>query len=355
MDITQKMQMLKEQIDLEIAQYLDQVIKEARGVDAFMTDVITHFKKTILAGGKRIRPIMMYWGYIAAGGKNEQEIIKTSISLELIHAFLLIHDDIIDRDDIRHGQKTIHATYRDHYNKFFSGDDGEHFGTAVAIVSGDFVYSLGNQVIFSSAFSSDVIVKALNKMQEIVGLTCVGEIQDVYMSYGYNVSEEKIIAMYENKTAKYTFDGPLKLGAIMAGADDALCDKLSAFAIPLGIAFQIRDDILGVFGDAKKTGKPVGSDIAEGKMTLMVHRAISLADRKQKKELKRLLGKKDITNKEIAIFQKILHDTGAMKSIDEQMKILINQSQKALDNITMHTGAKEFLSTLTQHLYDREK
>lgn len=354
MEFKKELEILKKEIDHEIEVYLDQVIKEAEKTDVFMTSIVKYFKKTILAGGKRIRPIMMYWGYVAAGGKNRAEIIKTSVSIELIHAFLLIHDDIVDRDDFRRGKKTLHAKYRDYHKKFLLGDESDHFGMSIALISGDFVYSLGNQILFSSKFSSDIVLCALNKMQDIVGLTCVGEMQDIYMEYSKNVTNKDILTMYENKTARYTFDGPLKLGAILGGADDIFCEKMSAFAMPIGIAFQVRDDILGIFGDEKKTGKPVGSDISEGKKTLLVNYALKRSSTNQKKKLVSLLGKKDLTQNDIANFQDILIKTGAKSEVDTYVDTLIAQAEDAVRAMLLPQDAQKFLLLLAQHLNNRQ-
>ncbi len=355
MDIKKELDKFKIDIDREIEIYIDRVIKEAQDTDPFVLNAVKFFKKTILAGGKRIRPIMMCYGYRAAGGKNFKEILKTSISIELIHAFLLMHDDIIDRDDVRHGKKTMHARYRDYNKRFLFNNDADHFGTSIAIVVGDFIYSLGNQVLFESNFEPKLIVQALNKMQSVVGLTCVGEMQDVYMEYSKKVSEKDILKMYENKTAKYTFEGPLQLGAMLAGANEEFCKKLSSYAVPIGIAFQIRDDMLGIFGDMKKTGKPVGSDIAEGKKTLMVNRAYKNATSDQKKILNSLLGNQDINKKDVKIFREIMIDTGAYDSVEKYMQDLIIQSQDALKNITLKNDVEEFFFAITRYLNKREK
>jgi geranylgeranyl diphosphate synthase, type I len=355
MDFKKELSTLKEQIDAEIRTYLDSVIAEAEKTDVFVVSILKHFKKTILSGGKRIRPIMMYWGYVGAGGKDKKEIIKASISIELIHAFLLIHDDIVDRDDLRRGQKTIHAKYRDHYKKFFDGSDSVHFGNSIGIISGDFVYSLGNQVLFSSNFSPEIVMTALKKMQDIVGLTCVGEIQDIYMERTGRITEKAILKMYENKTARYTFDGPLKLGAMLAGATDEQCARLTDFAVPLGIAFQIRDDILGIYGDEKVIGKPVGSDIAEGKRTFIVNRAFKKAHSQQKKTLKQLLGKKDLTQKDVEDFRDLIKEIGVKDEVEKYMQELIDDAQEALEKINITPEAKAFLYDLTQYLNNREK
>ncbi|PID52364.1 MAG: polyprenyl synthetase [Candidatus Moraniibacteriota bacterium] len=354
MDFKKELSTLKSEIDHEIEIYLDGAIKEAEKTDAFVTAIFKYFKKTILSGGKRIRPIMMYWGYVGAGGNDRQEIIRASISIELIHAFLLMHDDIIDRDDLRRGKKTIHAKYRDFHKRFMIGDDSEHFGTSVGIISGDLIYSLGNQVLFSSQFEPRLIISALNKMQDIVGLTCVGEMQDIYMEYSDNVKEKDILKMYENKTARYTFDGPLKLGAMLAGAGDELCDELTRFAIPLGIAFQIHDDILGVFGNERKTGKPVGSDIAEGKKTVLVSRAYKKATEVQRRVLDELLGKKDISRSDVKRFQNVLVESGAKKEVELYVESLLTEARGVLAQLKLKNNAVDFLEELILYLSNRK-
>ncbi len=355
MDIKEEIKRFKEDIDCEIALRLDSVIDNAKDLDPFFVSMMKYFKKTILAGGKRIRPIMVCLGYEAAGGKNYKKIVKTSISIELIHAFLLMHDDIIDRDDLRRGKKTIHAKYRDYNKRFLHNNNATHFGESVAIVLGDFIYSLGNQVLFESKFESDKIVKALSKLQSIVGMTCVGEMQDVYMEYKSKVTDREILDMYENKTAKYTFEGPLHLGATLAGADDIFCDKLSAYAIPLGIAFQIRDDVLGVFGDKKKTGKSTNSDILEGKKTFMVNCAYKNATHNQKRVLDYSLGNKNINAEEIKKFRDVIIDTGALKEVENYMQKLLRQSKKSLDEIILPKDVKQLFVGLIDYLNKREK
>ncbi len=340
-------------INQELEKYIDSVIVEVKKTDPFIAAMFKHFKKMTVSGGKRIRPIMMYWGYVGAGGTDTREIIRASISIELIHAFLLMHDDIIDRDDLRRGTKTIHAKYRDYHKKFLVGSDSTHFGNSVGIIAGDLVYSLGNQVLFSSQFEPHLIIAALNKMQDIVGLTCVGEMQDVYMEYSSGVKEDAIVQMYENKTARYTFDGPLKLGALLAGADDAFCDALTKFAIPVGIAFQIHDDLLGVFGDEAKTGKPVGSDIAEGKKTLLVARAYKKATREQKRVLDALLGKKDLSLSDVQRFQEVLIACGAKKDVGEYVEALLNDAHDAVNALSLDARAREFLQEMIVYLRNR--
>lgn len=354
MDVKKELLNFKKIVDKEIEVFLNKVIKETEELDKFSTLVIKDCKENILAGGKRIRPAMMYYGYLSADGKNREDIIKASVSIELIHSFLLVHDDIIDKDDIRHGKETIHAKYRKYSEKYFLSKDDEHFGISTGIVTGDLLYSLGMRALFNSNFDAKNLIKALSKMQNIVGRTIVGEAQDVVMEYKGKATQEEILAMYENKTARYTFEGPLHLGAILAGADDDFCAKLSEFAIPLGIAFQIQDDVIGVFGDSKKTGKPVGSDVSEGKITVLTLKAYENADGEQKKILNDLLGKEDLTEDELEDFRKVLVDTGALDYANGMSFDLLQEAKVAIGKAELPDEPRVFLMGLVDYLDKRE-
>ena len=147
---------------------------------------------------------MMYFGYLAAGGEDGDKILKTSMAMELLHSFLLIHDDIIDKDASRHGVETIHERYKKIGKKYSLTKDSQHFGNSMAIISGDMAASMSCEIIFNSDFSSDIIIKALDKLQKIVFVTIPGEMIDVIMSYTGEATEEQILRMHEGKTARYT-------------------------------------------------------------------------------------------------------------------------------------------------------
>ncbi len=344
----------KREFDPQVEKYLNQVLEEVRRRDFFTAEILEYVKKIVLAGGKRIRPAFMYWGYLGMGGKEKEKILKTAIGIELVHIFLLIHDDIIDRDDKRHGMDTLHFKYKKWGKKIFPRSDSSHFGNSIALVAGDIVAALGNQVIFNSAFESRLIMKALFKLQEIISLTALGEIQDIYVEYQGKASEEEILQMYKHKTAGYTVEGPLHLGAILAGASDDYLKELSALAIPLGIAFQIRDDILGIFGNEEKLGKPVGSDIKEGKQTLLVSRAWKKANSDQRKILTNILGKKDLSHEDIENFRSVIISSGALRYAEDMVKKNIQESQRIIRKINFTPEARHFLLEISEYIARRE-
>ncbi|MCX6763663.1 MAG: polyprenyl synthetase family protein [Candidatus Moranbacteria bacterium] len=350
----ESLEILKKKFDKELEIFFDRIIEDVRKRDGFIVEVLEYVKKIVLAGGKRLRPAFMYYGYLAAGGQEKEKMIKAAISIELIHIFLLIHDDIIDRDKKRHSLDTVNSRYAKIGKKIFGTSDSAHFGNSMAIIIGDMIGAMGNKILFDSGFNPENIIKALSQLQNVISYTVVGESQDIYIEYQGRASEKEVLKMYENKTAKYTIEGPLHLGAILAGASDKLIENLSRYAIPVGIAFQIQDDILGTFGSEKKLGKSVGSDIIEGKQTLLVVKAREKADRNQKNILKNILGKKNLSGKEIEEFRKIIHETGALDYAVNLARKFIQEGKGELEKIKIESEAKEFLTEVADFMVERE-
>ncbi len=354
MDASKTLAEFKKKVDPEIGRFFDRAIKETENIDRNVAGSLKQAKKIIMAGGKRARAAFMYYGYLAAGGKDIQKALKTSISIELVHLFLLIHDDVIDRDSKRHNVKTIHSYYEELGKKIFKNKDFRHFGNSMGIIVGDTIGALGSQVLFTSGFDAELVVRALNKLQEIISMTVIGESEDIRIENKGKATVEEILKMYEYKTAKYTIEGPLHLGAILAGADDKFLNSLSSYAIPVGIAFQIQDDILGVFGDEKKLGKPVGSDVRQGKYTILVAKAVEKASSKQKNIIKNILGKGDLTKSELETFRNIIIETGALDYAKNMAVKLADQGKQAIEKEKINPEAKEFLTGIAEYMVNRE-
>lgn len=357
MQIEAELKAFKERLDPRIKSYFDSVIADVMKEDDLVADAIKNASDIVLAGGKRLRAAFMYYGYIGAGGTEEEKILDAAISVELIHAFLLVHDDIIDRDEIRHGVPTLHRRYAEFAEKHFSGGDSVHFGESVALILGDMLYAFGNDIIFRSEFAPERILVALSKLQRIVSSTVIGQARDVYIEYMRSAKEEEILRMYQNKTAKYTVEGPLHLGAILAGAAPELLEKISAYAVPLGTAFQIQDDILGVFGSEERIGKPVGSDIAEGKITLLVSRALRDGTAAEARRLREILARgEQLTGDEVVEFRALIEGTGALAGAKEKAAELIREGKAGLEEVRPNIDPKsyEFLLAVSEYMMNRE-
>lgn len=356
MNIQKRLGDFKRRIDAEIERYLDEAISKVEKEDAFLSELLVRTKRFVLAGGKRLRGALLYCAYRANGGADDAGIMRVCVGIELVHAFFLVHDDIMDRDETRHGADTLHRDFAKIGKKMFSKGDGDHFGTSMAIVAGDLLGSMGSQCLFSSGFPSDRVVSALCHLQESISRTGLGQASDIVMEYKREATEAQVIAMYENKTARYTFECPMYIGGIMAGASKETLELYSRYALFLGVAFQLQDDILGVYGDEKKTGKSNGSDIAEGKMTLLAVKAMELASRSEQKELRKLLGKRDITGEELQRVREIFERSGAVDFARKKAEdLLVSGIAVAQTFPSLHDEEfSRFFAEIGEYLKERE-
>lgn len=355
MDAISLLKKYKKRVEPRIERYFAKKLKHPR-IDIVTTQAVNAVAGFTLGGGKRIRPALVYYGYLASGGKNIPAILEASIGIELIHSFLLIHDDVIDKDEKRHGVPTVHEVYKKIGKKISPNKDNEHFGNSMAIIAGDMAHAMANEIIFNSNFAPEIIIKALDKLQDIVYVTISGEMLDVIMENRGETTEEEILSMFEGKTSKYTFEGPLHFGSILSGnGNKKLLNDFTRYSLPLGKAFQLQDDILGLFGDEKKLGKPIGSDVVEGKQTLLLLKALEKANKKQKTIIKKYLGKKDLKKSELEEFRNVVRETGALEYNQNLAKKFVEESIKALEKIEFkNEEAKFFMKGIAKYIIERE-
>jgi geranylgeranyl diphosphate synthase, type I len=355
MDFKETLAELKKEIDKELGYQFNIAIKGVRKKDALMAEALAQAKNITLAGGKRIRGALLCQAYFGVGGKERKKIIKAATAIELVHMLLLVHDDIMDKGWLRHGEKTLHTFFSEKKQKNLPADEVKHFGNSIAMITGDMLYAMANNLILESKFNDAVIIQSLSQVQSIIETTIAGQSQDVWIAHKKNATEKEILNMYKNKTARYTLEGPLYVGAMLAGRNDRkFLQCLSRYAVPVGIAFQIQDDILGIFGIKQKTGKLAVSDIEEGKRSIIVTKAFSRANLRQKKQLDSILGKKNLSNKEIRTFQDILKSTGALEYSKKMAAAYLVKGKREIKKIAFLPDTKRFLMGLTEYLEDRE-
>jgi geranylgeranyl diphosphate synthase type I len=306
-------------------------------------DVIEKIEEYTLRGGKRIRPVLMIFGYRLYDGKDVDEIIKASASLELVQSYLLIHDDIIDESLLRRGKPTIHKIFEKEY-------DNKKIGTDLAIIAGDLADSYAVEFISSSNFEDRLKYKALVKLSEIIEYTGYGQVLDILSPYQSTNFEENLLLIHKYKTAKYTIEGPLILGGLLAGKNDF--DMISKYAINVGIAFQLQDDILGLFGDEKALGKPVTSDLEEGKKTLLIIKILERANKDEIDKVLNILGSKNISTEELQYVRDITVKTGSLKYSQTMSERLIADAINAIKDL--ETPEKEFLIEFANYVISRK-
>ena len=318
-------------------------------------DVLYDFN---LRGGKRLRPAFIVEGYSAVGGKDLEAAYDASLIIEGSEAWLLIHDDIIDNDTLRRGKPTVHVMYNESLKRNTHLDDATraHLAEGLAIVAGDLQNILNYDWIINSNFDTSTKISAIKKYNEVVKLTSYGQVLDILSETKPidDVTEEDVILIHSLKTSTYTIWGPLQIGGVLGGARE---DQLKAFydyGHPIGVAFQLQDDIIGMYGDPKKSGKPAHSDLKEGKRTLLIIKALENATPEQRKQLLGVLGNRNLTDEDADIAREIVKETGALDYNREMALKLINQGLKAVEDADITEESKEYLIGIADFLIHRD-
>lgn len=348
-------------VEKELTDYFDHESLHIFGVSKkerqLSKNIFEHIEDYVLRPAKRLRASFVYNGYELLGGQNKEGIIKASMCVELIHAGLLVHDDFMDQDITRRGKFTTHEYYSQihHQNRYFG--DSKHYGASMAVNIGDAALFLGHQILGESPFDPAKKVIALNRLSRGIVNTALGQAFDVTMEVQKNAVEKDILDLHFAKTAIYTYENPLHIGAILAGASEGDLSVISKYAIPGGIAFQLQDDILGFFGDSKKTGKASYSDLKEGKTTLLIIKALENGSKGQVNRLMQIWGKRDLTRKEADEARQIVADTG---SLEYSKKISIKFAKKAQESIPLMLKRKwnkkaiDYLDGIAQYMIERD-
>lgn len=343
-------------IERKLTSYFADKKIEYNNVSPFITNFLEHIEEFTLRGGKRLRPALIYYTYKAFNGEEDDAVKDLSMFIELIQSFLLIHDDIMDHADLRRGGETLHKIY-ENYAKANRYVEPEHFGTTMAILAGDLANQLAFELVSDSKLKNkDHLLQLLKLFTSQLTGVVFGQVHDILLTYDGEYKQEDIFKVHHYKTAKYTYEIPVISGAILAGATHEEIALLTEFSKYAGIAFQIFDDILGIFGDDENTGKPTISDIKEGKKTLLTLKAYESGDIKQKETLTNYLGKKDLTETEAEEVREIMRNTGALEFSKQKCHEFVTKAQSYLDRLNMQkTKEFEFLYKIAEYSISRNK
>jgi len=350
----------QKKIDKKLKEFFDKEINNYKLLSLKIKRDLNTLKEYTLRGGKRIRPILINCGYFLSGGKNENAILDASICIELIHNFFLIHDDIIDRDDLRRGDLSLHYFYKNKYKNSL-------LGMSLAMIWGDMLNAFGYFPLLESRFKSEYKIKAVSILTDTIKKTCYGQIMEILLKeklhrllkQGYLVEdrnieklkglEKDILNIYKYKTAFYTFIGPLKIGAVLAGANFKVLKNIEKIGLNLGLAFQIKDDILGLFGTQKEIGKPIGSDIRELQPNILIVKTLNLSDKSRRKKFVKYLGK-DLKKSDISELKNITKESGALSYCEKKMYKFTRLAKENIFNIKGRKKEKKFLLQLADYI-----
>jgi geranylgeranyl diphosphate synthase type I len=342
-------------INAQLDAILPDMAARAAAVHAVGAELIGIVADFTTGSGKRLRPVLMRVAYEGLGGTDTPGVMRAFCALELLQSFFLMHDDIMDRSDLRRGRPTVHREYAARYRHQVR--DADHFGQAMGILAGDVAAQQAVLLLVQSRCAPERIAGALRRCAEINLDVCYGQALDMILSERPlgSLTEQEVLCVAEYKTARYTTELPLHLAAILAGASEDLLPHLSAYAVPVGIAFQLRDDLLGVFGDEVQTGKPVHSDLQEGKQTLLILRAWEGADGTQRSLLKRVLGNAQATEEDLDGARQVIVSTGARAAVLQQVESLVQEAKAALARVSFAPQMTEFLAGLADYVIERER
>jgi len=357
---------VREQVGRALADFLGRQRAVLAGIDPDLLPGLDVAGR-LLAGGKRLRPAFCYWGWRAAGGPDaaaDGRILTAAAALELLHVSALVHDDVMDRSDTRRGQPAVHSVFAARHAAGGWRGSADSFGTGAAILLGDLLLAWTGELLRASGLPA----AALRRGQAVLDAMCTemiaGQYLDLLGQAAGPGTVESALAVVRYKSAKYTVERPLLLGAALAPAvtgatgntaetGHRVAAACSAYGIPLGVAFQLRDDVLGVFGDPAETGKPVIGDLREGKRTVLVAMARDRADTAQASILDRHLGQPQLDEAAAAQVRAVLTGTGALAACEQLIRDSVREALAALTAAPFTDEAKTALAALAATATDR--
>ena len=342
--------MIAERVEVRLAEFLDGETARWAAVDADLAEPFGEIRRLVLTGGKRLRPAFCHWGFVGLGGSpDDARVIDAGAAFELMHAFALFHDDVMDDAGSRRGQTTSHTVYAARHAEHGWAGEGRRFGEGMAILIGDLAF------VYSDMLLGEAGPAAWRIWNELRLELNAGQVLDVLGSVRgvRDVAQAERIARY--KSGKYTIERPLHLGAALAAPDrlDEVAPLLSAYGLPLGEAFQMRDDVMGAFGDTAATGKPVGGDLREGKPTPLLARALAAATPAQLAVLGRV-GDPELSDDGVAAIQQAIVDTGALADLERAIAARSAAAVTALDALPVSAEAGAELAALAAFVIGRD-
>jgi geranylgeranyl diphosphate synthase type I len=327
-------------VDRRLSEFLR--LQASSAADSRLPSTITRTLGDFLsAGGKRLRPTLCVLGYLAAGRECrdlDEGVVEVAASLEMFHAYALIHDDVMDGSDTRRGRPTVHRALASYYRGLAArrGDRlraglASRFGTAGAILLGDFALAWSDAMLNGSGLDSVRLAAVRRVVDAMRGEVMFGQWLDIHTVGRPETDIAAPLTVARYKTARYSFQRPMEVGATLAGADAGVMGSLEMFANPLGEAFQLRDDLLGVFGDPVVTGKPVGDDLRDGKRTVLLAIAFSRVGTEQRRVLRRLIGNRHLDLAGVQEVRSVLLATGAVAEVERLIEVRRARALAAVD------------------------
>lgn len=340
------------EVDRALEEALDRLMPRIVAIHPFVETIAGHLR-TFMIGGKRIRPLLLLLGYEAAGGDDRADVMGPALALELLHTSALVHDDVIDRAATRRGRPTVHHAVADEHAAARWLGPSLPYGEAVAILIGDIAFAQADEVFLDAQVPDGALVDGFRRFTTLREEVMVGQYLDLRTATSGATDRDLALTVATLKSGRYSVSRPLEIGAALAGAPSSLLDGLRAVGDPLGRAFQVRDDLLGVFGDEQDTGKSASSDLIEGKRTLLIAEAFARLGPSEVGELDAGLGDPDLDEARAARLRDLLETSGARRATEAYVHDAVAEARAALGTLDITTAGRDALLEVADYLGDR--
>ncbi len=340
-------------VDKRLEEYWDKELSINFGFNKKQKDLVRkmllHSKEHNLRSAKRLRASFVYYGYMLGNGKIDDRIWNAAMAVELVHTALLMHDDVMDQDDVRRGKPTTH--------KYFEEGD-KHYGESMAYTIGDAVLTIGYQLLLDAGFDDNLTIKAMRKLLRGITNTAWGQTYDCTLERLQDEwVENDVMAVHKAKTAIYTYENPLYIGAILAGLKGKVFEVLTEYSMDGGVSFQLQDDILGMYGNPEKTGKSANSDLLQGKGTMLIQKAYELGSDSEKRAIDGAWGKRVASEEKIEAAKAAIKSSGSYEYSNKVSRDLAAKAAKTaekLKDLGLNSEAVDYIQGIAQYMVERE-
>lgn len=339
---------LREEIDGALKNHVRGAVEAVVELHPAAAAVAEELETFVLGGGKRLRPVLVLTGYLAAGGEDPRQAMGPAIAIELLHSCALIHDDVIDEASVRRGQPSVPARFAGRRE-----EDAPRYGRGAALLVGDLAFVEADRAFFDAALPPERLLAAFSVFTTMRMTMIVGEFLDHTATGTVPDSEDLAAAIAAHKSGHYSVSGPLQIGALLAGACNSFVDTLGRFGSVLGPAFQLRDDVLGVFGDEATTGKSAATDLAAGKATLLAAKALTRLTGDERARFVSLFGSRNLTATDLGTLRELIESSGARAVIETRIRADTAAALRILDELIIPDTTKRSLAALVDCLIYR--
>lgn len=342
-------------LDADLQRLLEAKHREMEEMAPEAVRLVDALSELVLSGGKRLRPALVHFGYRACGGANLEAVRPLERATELLHTYLLVHDDIMDNADVRRGAPTAHVRFRTEHRQNGHRGDAEHYGASLATLAGNLAHAQAHEQFTKACEAAPKKERLRETFSTMESEVIAGQLLEMSVAERQEAGPETLERVLQLKSGRYSVMRPLELGALFADAPDAQLDALSEYGRAAGGAFQLQDDLLGMFGDPDATGKPVGDDLREGKFTYLVYHALQHSDTEDRVRVRESLGDDSLTDKEVQQVCDIMRRSGALDRVCDMIDKRLAQARSALADTAFEEEGETFLYGFIDYLGERNQ